>query len=111
MVVWIPAFAGMSGGIEMAFWVYMLANRKGGTLYIGMTEKLAKRIWSHKEKLTKGFAARYNVDKLVWYEPHETRESAFQRERAMKKWNRAWKIKRIEKENPDWNDLHETLMH
>ncbi len=94
----------------MAFYVYLVASKKRGTLYIGMTDDLAKRIWEHKEKLTKGFTTRYAVDRLVWYEVHESRESAFIRERAMKKWNRVWKIELIETENPDWNDLYETLM-
>ena len=89
----------------MAFYVYIVASRKNGTLYIGMTDDLEKRIWEHKEKLFKGFTAKYGVDRLVWHETHDTRESAFRRERAMKKWNRQWKIDLIEKENPYWQDL------
>ncbi len=95
----------------MSFWVYMIASQKNGTLYTGMTDDLAKRIWEHKSKLKKGFAAKYGVDLLVWCEEHESRESAFSRERAIKKWNRAWKIELIEKENPNWDDIFETLMH
>ena len=111
LLQWIPAFAGMSGWRCIAFYVYMLASKKHGTLYTGMTDDLAKRVWMHKEKILKGFTSKYGVDKLVWYEVHETRESAFIRERAIKKWNRAWKIEMIEKENPNWADLYETIMH
>ena len=89
----------------MAFYVYILASKKNGTLYIGITDNLEKRVWEHKEKIFKGFTAKYGVDKLVWYEAHGTRASAFSRERAMKKWNRQWKINLIEKENPYWEDL------
>lgn len=88
------------------FYVYILASRKYGTLYIGMTDDLAKRIWEHKEKILNGFTAKYGVNKLVWYEVHDSRESAFARERAMKKWNRGWKIELIENDNPDWRDLY-----
>ena len=93
----------------MAFYVYMLASQRNGTLYIGSTEDLSVRTWEHKEKLRAGFTARYGVHMLVWYEMHESRESAFQRERRMKKWNRAWKIARIEWLNPGWRDLYEEL--
>ncbi len=72
----------------MAFYVYILASKKNGTLYIGMTDDIARRMWEHKNKLFKGFTEKYGVDLLVWYEEHESRESAFGRERAMKKWNR-----------------------
>ena len=85
----------------------MLASKKNGTLYIGMTDDIEKRIWEHKEKSFKGFTAKHGVDKLVWYEMHDTRDGAFARERAMKKWNRQWKIEVIEKENPCWEDLSE----
>ncbi len=95
----------------MSFYVYILANKKHGTLYTGMTDDLAKRVWMHKEKTIKGFTSKYGVDRLVWCEEHESRESAFIRERAIKKWNRAWKIELIEKDNPDWKDLYETIMH
>ncbi|PQA88532.1 GIY-YIG nuclease [Marinicaulis flavus] len=92
----------------MAFYVYILASKKYGTLYIGMTDDLEKRIWERKEKVLKGFTAKYDVNQLVWYEMHDTRESAFIRERSMKKWSRNWKINLIERENPDWEDLSET---
>jgi putative endonuclease len=73
----------------MSFYVYMLASKRNGTLYIGSTDNLAKRVWEHREKLRPGFTARYGVMLLVWYESYETRASAFQRERRLKKWNRA----------------------
>lgn len=91
------------------FWVYMLASKMNGTLYIGSTDNLNKRIWDHKNDVMKGFTSRYGVKTLVWYEAHETRASAFQRERQMKKWERAWKIRLIEEMNPGWRDLYETL--
>ena len=94
---------------ERQFWVYMLASQRNGTLYIGSTDDLAKRVWEHREEIFKGFTAQYGVKMLVWYEAHEVRESAFTRERQMKKWKRAWKIELIEKENPDWRDLYDLL--
>jgi putative endonuclease len=93
----------------MSFFVYMLASRKNGTLYVGMTDNLARRIWEHQTGAIPGFTKRYGVKTLVWYEVHESREAAFQRERQLKKWNRAWKIQLIEKENPNWRDLTEEL--
>jgi putative endonuclease len=89
----------------MPFYVYIVASQRNGTLYIGSTDDLGRRAWEHKEKLREGFTAKYGVDLLVWYESHETRESAFLRERRMKKWNRAWKIQLIERFNPGWRDL------
>ena len=94
---------------DKQFWVYILASQKRGTLYIGMTDDLAKRVWTHKERMLEGFTKQYGVKRLVWCEAHETREAAFTRERQLKKWKRAWKIELIEKENPDWLDLYKTL--
>jgi putative endonuclease len=91
------------------FFVYILASKRNGTLYTGSTDDLGKRIWEHKSKAIKGFTARYGVDKLVWYEAHETREGAFRRERQIKEWQRAWKLALIEETNPEWNDLYDTL--
>ena len=85
--------------------VYMLASSRNGTLYIGVTSDLIKRVWQHREELTEGFTKQYGVKKLVWFEQHETMESAIAREKAMKKWLRKWKLAAIEKANPDWNDL------
>ena len=89
----------------MAFYVYILANKRNGTLYIGMTDDLVKRVWQHRNGIIRGFAQRYGIRMLVWYEQHQTRESAFARERQMKKWNRAWKLEIIKRMNPGWRDL------
>jgi putative endonuclease len=89
----------------LSFFVYILASRRNGTLYIGMTDDLVRRVWQHRTGLIAGFTKEYGVKALVWYELHETRESAFQRERRLKKWNRAWKLRLIERSNPQWRDL------
>ncbi|HEY4142881.1 MAG TPA: GIY-YIG nuclease family protein [Pseudolabrys sp.] len=93
----------------MAFYVYMLANKRNGTLYVGLTDDLVKRVWQHQNGVTKGFTQRYGIKMLVWYETHESRESAFLRERQMKKWNRVWKLELIEKANPSWRDLADEI--
>ena len=89
--------------------VYMLASRRNGTLYIGVTSDLVQRVWQHKNDLADGFTKKYGVHRLVWYEVHETMESAIVREKALKKWNRAWKIELIEEGNSDWVDLYEEI--
>ncbi|HEY6025467.1 MAG TPA: GIY-YIG nuclease family protein [Pseudolabrys sp.] len=89
----------------MAFFVYILASKRNGTLYVGMTDDLVKRVWQHRNDIIPGFTKRYSVKALVWYEAHETRESAFARERQIKKWIRAWKLELIEKVNPSWRDF------
>jgi putative endonuclease len=88
----------------MAFYTYIVACGRNGTLYIGSTDDLAKRVREHPEKVRPGFTAKYNISRLVWYERHETREAVFLRERQMKKWNRDWKLSLIEMDNPDWED-------
>ena len=93
----------------MAFYVYILASKRNGTLYVGMTDDLVKRIWQHRNNIISDFTQRYNVKSLVWYEPHESRESAFKRERQIKKWNRSWKLELIERSNPSWCDLWEEI--
>lgn len=93
----------------MAFFVYIVASKRNGTLYIGMTDDLLKRVWQHRTGVVPGFTRDYGVKTLVWYETHESRESAIVRERRMKKWNRAWKLDLIEKQNPDWIDLSKDL--
>jgi putative endonuclease len=85
--------------------VYILANKRNGTLYVGVTSDLVKRIWQHKNNLAEGFTQKYKVHLLVYYELHPNMLSAIQREKRLKKWNRAWKIELIEKQNPDWTDL------
>ncbi|MEO1241441.1 MAG: GIY-YIG nuclease family protein [Pseudomonadota bacterium] len=93
------------------FFVYILASKRNGTVYTGSTDDLAKRVWEHKEKVREGFTSKHDVDRLVWYEAHDTREGALLRERQIKKWNRDWKLRLINDMNPDWKDLFETLMH
>jgi putative endonuclease len=90
----------------MSFYVYILASKRNGTLYIGMTDNLVRRVWQHREGMIPGFTREYGVKSLVWYEQHESRESAFVRERQMKKWRRAWKLREIEAVNPEWRDLY-----
>lgn len=85
--------------------VYLLVSQRNGTLYIGVTSNLIQRIWQHREGLAEGFTKKYRVKTLVWYEQHATMESAIAREKALKKWNRAWKLKLIEETNPQWRDL------
>lgn len=89
--------------------VYILASRPKGVLYIGVTSNLVQRVWQHKNDLVEGFTKRYRVHRLVWYEVHETMESAISREKALKKWNRAWKVELIEKGNPLWLDLYDKV--
>ena len=89
--------------------VYLLASRRNGTLYVGLTSNLTQRLWQHKSDLTEGFTRRYGVHTLVRYEGHDTVESAIAREKAIKEWKRAWKLALIEKSNPQWRDLYEEL--
>jgi putative endonuclease len=93
----------------MSFYVYILASKRNGTLYVGMTDDLVKRVWQHRTNALPGFTRRYNVKMLVWHETHDSRESAFARERQIKKWDRAWKIKLVEESNPNWRDLWEEV--
>lgn len=86
--------------------VYLLASRRNGTLYVGVTSDLLKRVWEHKNHVVEGFTKRYGVDRLVWYELHESMESAIRREKAIKEWKRAWKLELIERANPEWTDLY-----
>jgi len=90
------------------FYVYLLASQPQGTLYAGMTDDLVRRIWEHKIKVP-GFTAKYGVDRLVWFETHETREAALHREKQIKEWRRAWKISLIEEKNPYWIELYQSL--
>ena len=90
--------------------VYILASKRNGTLYIGVTSELAKRVWQHKNNVVDGFTKRYSVHQLVWYELHETMESAIEREKALKNWKRLWKLALIERSNPGWQDLYETIV-
>ena len=89
--------------------VYILASRPNGALYIGVTSNLPKRVWEHKNDFVKGFTNRYHVHTLVWYEVHESMESAIVREKSLKKWNRAWKLRLIQRDNPKWLDLYDEI--
>jgi putative endonuclease len=89
-----------------SFYVYMLASRIGGTLHIGVTNDLIRRVAEHRLKLAKGFTSKYDVHKLVYFELFEDAENAIKREKQSKKWNRAWKIRLIEELNPNWDDLY-----
>ncbi len=93
----------------MPYFVYLLARKKDGTLYLGVTNDLARRVHEHKSKQNIGFTSRYDVDRLVWYEEFDRIYDAIDREKSVKKWRRAWKIKLIEDMNPEWTDLYEGL--
>jgi len=90
--------------------VYILASKRNGTLYIGVTSDLVKRIWEHKNNVVEGFTKRYGIHTLVWYELHESMQSAIEREKKLKEWKRAWKMELIEASNPNWHDLYETIV-
>jgi len=94
----------------MSAFVYILASRKNGTLYTGVTAPLVKRVYEHKQKFVSGFAEKYNALNLVYYETFDDMENAILREKHIKQWNRAWKIKRIEKDNPQWKDLYQEIL-
>jgi len=93
----------------MAYHVYLLASRKEGVLYIGVTGDLVRRVHEHREKAVPGFTSCYNVEKLVWFETYDDPVAAITREKELKKWRRAWKIALIEKDNPDWHDLYDEI--
>jgi putative endonuclease len=90
--------------------VYILASKRNGTLYIGVTSDLIKRIWEHKRDLVEGFTRKYRVHVLVYFEQHDEMAEAIRREKQLKKWNRAWKIELIEKANPEWRDLWQEII-
>ena len=92
-------------------YIYILSNKKNGTLYIGVTSDLIKRIYEHKQKVIDGFSKQYGLDKLVYYEAITDITTAIKREKQLKNWNRAWKIELIEKENPEWNNLYNDILH
>ncbi len=92
------------------YYIYIMANKENGTLYIGSTTNLLKRVYEHKNKLVEGFTQKYEVHNLVYYEQVDDFKSATERERGMKKWNRHWKTRLIETMNPEWKDLYEELV-
>jgi len=89
--------------------VYIMASKRNGTLYIGVTSDIVRRVWEHREGLGSGFVRSYGVTRLVWFEMHDEMGAAIQREKQLKAWNRAWKLRLIEAENPRWADLWDTL--
>ena len=93
-----------------AYYVYILASQRNGTLYVGVTSNLTGRTWEHKNDLVEGFTKKYGVHILVWYELHNDIDAAIAREKRLKRWNRAWKLKLIEKKNSGWNDLYDRLI-
>lgn len=92
------------------YYVYILASKRNGTLYVGVTNNLIKRIWEHKNDFVGGFTEKYGVHTLVYFEQTESIEQAILREKQIKKWKRKWKLELIEKENPNWEDLYESFM-
>ena len=95
---------------EHLYFVYILASRRNGTLYVGVTNDVMRRTWKHKNVLIEGFTKKYGVHILVWYEAHDDINAAIAREKRLKRWNRAWKIKLIEENNSGWNDLYDRMM-
>jgi len=92
------------------FYTYILASKRNGTLYVGVTSNIVKRIWEHKEGVVDGFTKKYKIKYLVYYEQHTNIESAIHREKRLKEWKRQWKLNLIEKFNPNWNDLYENIL-
>ena len=90
-------------------YVYLLTNKRNGTLYAGVTSDLGRRAWEHRSEAVPGFTRRYGVHRLVWFERHDDIRDAIAREKAIKKWRRAWKLRLIEERNPEWRDLYEDL--
>jgi putative endonuclease len=93
----------------MAYYVYILASRKDGATYIGVTNDLVRRIYEHRTKAVPGFSSRYNITRLVWFEIYDDPISAISREKELKKWKRSWKVQMIETQNPAWDDLYESI--
>jgi putative endonuclease len=90
--------------------VYLLASKRNGTLYVGVTSDLIRRVWEHKQGVVEGFTKKYNVHMLVWFEMHQDMYTAITREKALKEWKRAWKLELIERSNPIWKDLYDELL-
>ena len=95
--------------MQKQFAVYLMASRRNGTLYAGVTANLAERALAHREKRGAAFTRRHGVSRLVWYELHDTADAAITREKQIKRWKRAWKLRLIEERNPDWRDLFDEL--
>ncbi len=95
--------------MEKHFYVYIMTNKKHGTMYIGVTSNIIKRIWEHKNHVVKGFTEKYNLDKLVYYEVHDNAESAIRKEKRLKEWQRLWQVDLVDKFNPEWHDLYDSI--
>jgi putative endonuclease len=93
----------------MAYYVYILASRRDGATYVGITNDLVRRIYEHRQKAIPSFTSRYNVTKLVWFEIYDDPTNAILREKELKKWKRDWKTRLIEEQNPDWKDLYDSI--
>ncbi|HTQ83693.1 MAG TPA: GIY-YIG nuclease family protein [Pseudolabrys sp.] len=93
----------------MAYYVYLLASERNGTLYLGVTNDLVRRVHEHKSKIVRGFSQRYDIGRLVWFETYDDPTNAIAREKDIKKWRRAWKLRLIEESNPQWVDLYEQI--
>ena len=93
-----------------AYYVYILASKRNGTLYVGVTSDLPRRIYEHKKKLVDGFTKKYNITTFVYSEEFQNINDAIHREKCIKQWNRAWKLRLIEEHNPDWSDLYENML-
>ena len=95
---------------EKYYYVYVLANKRRGTTYVGVTSNLVQRVWQHKDEQVEGFTKRYGIKMLVWFEQHENVEQAILREKQIKNWNRTWEIELVESFNQEWHDLYETII-
>lgn len=109
MVGLVPTIHGPDSWAMRGGWVYIMTNRPNGTLYIGVTNDLVRRVYEHREGLADGFTKRYGLKRLVYFEQHDDIEGAIRREKALKRWMRAWKVNAIVRTNPNWDDLWETL--
>ena len=104
-----PSTTSLTEPFVVTAWVYIMTNRRNGTLYVGVTNDICRRAWEHREGLQPGFTKRYGLKRLVYVEPHDGIAAAIQREKAIKTWPRAWKVRLIHEVNPDWDDIYETL--
>jgi len=107
---WVAPCTPLANASPVPYYVYLLASRKNGTLYTGVTNNLVRRVHDHRNDAIEGFSKRYGVHRLVWFEPGESIVAAIQKEKQIKGWKREWKVQLIEKENPDWRDLYESLL-
>ena len=95
--------------MEKKFFVYIMSNKKNGTLYVGVSNDIIRRVYEHKSGLVKGFSSKYGLKRLVYFECFDRADAAIHREKCIKKWNREWKIRRINETNPEWEDLYEQI--